>query len=113
MKNQRQNLAAQMLFVSLSLCFCLTSGAVLARDISNEQRAASAARDRYNQAKSNNTRLAEQVSAQEKRVADEQARLKTLLDNQANAKNELQSAEADLETKVNALEKVWDERNKN
>ena len=113
MKNQRLNFLPKTLFATLSLCLFLAASAVFARDISNEQRAASEARERYNQAKSNNAKLAEQVSAQEKRVTDEQARLKTLQENQAKANTELQSAEADLETKVNALEKVWDERNKN
>ncbi len=112
MKNQRLNFLPKTLFATLSLCLFLAASAVFARDISNEQRAAAEARDRYNQAKSNNAKLAEQVSTQEKRVTDEQARLKTLQENQAKANTELQSAEADLEAKVNALEKVWDERNK-
>lgn len=112
MKNQRLNFLPKTLFATLSLCLFLAASAVFARDISNEQRATSEARDRYNQAKSNNAKLAEQVFAQEKRVTDEQARLKTLQENQAKANTELQSAEADLEAKVNVLEKVWDERNK-
>lgn len=103
MKKQSLHFVPKMLFVNLVVCLCISSSNVLARDISNEQRAASDARNRYNSAKSNDDNLGKQIAAQEKRVADEQVEAKT----------ELENAKADLDVKVNTLEKVWDERNKN
>lgn len=113
MKKQSLHFVPKILFANLVLCLCISSSNVLARDISNEQRAASDARNRYNSAKSNDDNLGKQIAAQEKRVADEQARLKNLQDKQVEAKTELENAKADLDVKVNTLEKVWDERNKN
>ena len=97
------------LLIALSVA---TSSTALARDIGVEQRAASAARDEYNQAKSDAADNVQKISAQEKRVADEQARLKQLQDNQTAANARLDKAKADLEAKEKALEKAWDERNK-
>jgi dsDNA-specific endonuclease/ATPase MutS2 len=90
----------------------LIANVTYARDIGNEQRAASSARDEYNQAKSDVADNGQSISAQEKRVADEQARLKQLQDNQAAANARLEKAKADLETKEKALEKAWEERSK-
>ena len=97
------------LFIGLSVAISSTA---LARDIGVEQRAASAARDEYNQAKSDAADNTQKISAQEKRVADEQARLKQLQDNQTTANARLEKAKTDLEAKEKALEQVWGERNK-
>ena len=97
------------LFIGLSVAI---SSNALARDIGVEQRAASAARDEYNQAKSDAADNTQKISAQEKRVADEQARLKQLQDNQTSANTRLEKAKTDLEAKEKALEQVWPERNK-
>lgn len=97
------------LFFAFSVAISSTA---LARDIGAEQRAASAARDEYNQAKSDTADNTQKISTQQKRVADEQARLKQLQDNQTAANARLDKAKADLEAKEKALEKAWDERNK-
>ena len=98
-------------FLLIALSVAISSTA-LARDIGVEQRAASAARDEYNQAKSDAADNVQKISAQEKRVADEQVRLKQLQDNQTAANARLEKAKADLEAKEKALEQVWGERNK-
>ena len=97
------------LFIGLSIAI---SSNALARDIGVEQRAASTARDEYNQAKSDAADNVQKISAQEKRVADEQARLKQLQDNQTATNTRLEKAKTDLDAKEKALEQVWDERNK-
>ncbi|HOY71209.1 MAG TPA: hypothetical protein PL131_10665 [Methylotenera sp.] len=96
-----------------SVLFTLSATPTLARDISNEQRAASEARERYNAAVSNDASLSKQVAEQEKRVATEQARLKDLQDKQAQNKALVDSAKTDLDAKVQTLESVWEQRNKN
>lgn len=96
-----------------SVLFALNATPTLARDISNEQRAASEARERYNAAVSNEASLSKQVAEQEKRVATEQARLKELQDKQAQNKGLIDSAKTDLDAKVQTLESVWEQRNKN
>ena len=97
------------LFIGLSIA---VSSNALARDIGVEQRAASTARDEYNQAKSDVADNVQKISAQEKRVADEQARLKQLQDNQTATNTRLEKAKTDLDAKEKALEQVWGERNK-
>ena len=98
-------------FLLLGLSVVISTTA-LARDIGVEQRAASVARDEYNQAKSDAADNVQKISAQEKRVADEQARLKQLQDNQTATNARLEKAKADLDAKEKALEQVWPERNK-
>ena len=97
------------LFIGLSIA---VSSNALARDIGVEQRAASTARDEYNQAKSDAADNVQKISAQEKRVADEQARLKQLQDNQTATNTRLEKAKIDLDAKEKALKQVWGERNK-
>ena len=97
------------LFIGLSIA---VSSNALARDIGVEQRAASTARDEYNQAKSDAADNVQKISVQEKRVADEQARLKQLQDNQIATNTRLEKAKTDLDAKEKALEQVWGERNK-
>ena len=84
------------LFIGLSIA---VSSNALARDIGVEQRAASTARDEYNQAKSDVADNVQKISAQEKRVADEQARLKQLQDNQTATNTRLEKAKTDLDAK--------------
>ena len=98
-------------FLLIALSVGISSTA-LARDIGVEQRAASAARDEYNQAKSDAADNTQKISAQEKRVADEQARLKQLQDNQITTNARLEKAKTDLEAKEKTLDQVWPERNK-
>ncbi len=95
-----------------SVLLTLNATLTLARDISNEQRAASEARDTYNNAVAHEADLGKQIADQEKRVATEQARLKDLQDKQAANKSAVDNAKVDLEAKVQALEKAWPERNK-
>ena len=45
-------------------------------------------------------------------MADEQARLKQLQDNQTATNTRLEKAKTDLDAKEKALEQVWGERNK-
>ena len=97
------------LFIGLSV---VISGNVIARDISAEQHAASSARDAYNQAKSDAANNALNLSAQERRIFEEQTRLKQLHDNQAAGNTKLEIAKANLELTEKSLEQVWDERNK-
>ncbi len=97
------------LFIGLSVAI---SSNALARDIGVEQRAASTARDEYNQIKSDAADNTQKISAQEKRVTDEQARLKQLQDNQTATNTRLERAKADLDAKEKVLEQVWGERNK-
>lgn len=105
----RQQLKWPYVLVLFSLIFSTTT---LARDISNEQRAASKARDTYNNAVAHEADLGKQIADQEKRVATEQARLKDLQDKQAANISAIENARVDLEAKVQALEKAWPERNK-
>ena len=98
-------------FLLIGLSVAISSNA-LARDIGVEQRAASTARDEYNQAKSDAADNLQKISAQEKRVADEQVRLKQLQDNHTATNARLEKAKADLEEKEKVLEQVWPERNK-
>ncbi len=107
----QQSLKHFIPFLLLGLSMTISSTA-LARDIGVEQRAASVARDEYNQAKSDAADNVQKISAQEKRVADEQTRLKQLQDNQTATNARLEKAKADLDAKEKALEQVWPERNK-
>ena len=107
----QQSLKHFIPFLLLGLSVAISSTA-LARDIGVEQRAASVARDEYNQAKLDAADNVQKISAQEKRAADEQARLKQLQDNQTATNARLEKARADLDAKEKALEQVWPERNK-
>jgi Flp pilus assembly protein TadB len=107
---QNFTLRCSSALVLASLTFAVNMA--FARDISNEQRAASDARDVYNQAKSVDNSLTQQIADQEKRVTAEQTRLDELKNKQLANKAALKNAEVDLNAKVMTLEKVWDERNK-
>ena len=108
----QQSVKTFMSFLLMAFSLLSMPSTVLARDIGSEQRATSAARDEYNQAKTDAVSNSQRISAQEKRVADEQARLKQLQDNQAAANTRLEKAKADLEAKEKLLEQAWAERNK-
>ncbi len=82
-----------------------------ARDIVIEQHNASEARIEYNKAKSNFESITQQIANQEKRIADEQAKLKDLQEQQIAAKNHLEQAQVDLDAKVKILEEAWEHRN--
>ena len=108
MPTYRLNQISTLMLISL----LLASNAAVARDISYEQRAASNAREVYNQAKSTDNALSLQITEQEKRVAAEQVRLRALQDQQMTNKAALENAQIDLDAKVIALENAWNERNK-
>ncbi|MBC7756375.1 MAG: hypothetical protein H7Z20_07005 [Bdellovibrio sp.] len=97
---------------ALMLLLTMANNVAFARNIGAEQRAASSARDDYNQAKSDAANNLQSISAQEKRVADEQAHLKQLQDTQTVVDTRLEKAKADLAFKEKALETAWEERNK-
>lgn len=107
----KQSFKQFILFLIIGLSVVI-SGNVIARDISAEQHAASSARDAYNQAKSDAANNAQNLSAQEKRIFEEQTRLKLLQDNQAAGNTKLEKAKANLELTDKTLEQNWDERNK-
>jgi septal ring factor EnvC (AmiA/AmiB activator) len=99
---------SEVLIMALSLC--LLSPYVVAKDISNEQRNAYEARKAYNKNKSAYENLIKRVSQQEKRVADEQARLNQLKADEVAAKAKLDQSKQDLDEKVRALNEVWELR---
>ena len=88
------------------------SFAVQARDISVEQKAASQAQDAYAKARADYDSVSKQVEAQEKFVAEQQARLETLKEQQATALATREKAKVNMEAKEKILNEVWDQRNK-
>lgn len=84
----------------------------LAQDISNEQRNAYEARQHFNKQQSNHQNLLKRVSLQEQRVAEENARLDQLKADELAAKSALDQAKVNLDSKVNALNNVWELRDK-
>lgn len=103
-------LKTHILITTIALAFCSTT--TLAQDISNEQRNAYEARQTLNEKKSAHESLVTRTAQQEKRVQIEQDRLAKLRTDQQAAKVELDQAEVDLDAKVNALNNVWDLRDK-
>ena len=108
----QQSFKQFMPFLLIAFSLLSVPSPVLARDIGSEQRATAAARDEYNQAKADAADNSQSISTQEKRMADEQARLKQLQDNQTSTNARLEKAKADLEAKEKVLEQAWLERNK-
>jgi len=88
------------------------SSVSLARDISNEQRNAYQARQEYNKQKSAHESLNKRVAEQEKYTEQAQAKLNQLRQEAQQAKAAAELAKANLENKVNALNAVWDLRDK-
>lgn len=99
---------------TLLLAACLTIIPIItvAQDITNEQRNAYEARQTYNKKMSVHQNLLTRVSQQQKRVNDEQTRLSQLKADEQSAMSELELAKANLDSKVNALNTVWELRDK-
>lgn len=85
---------------------------VQARDISAEQKAASQAQDAYAQARADYDSVSKQVAAQEKFVAEQQARLEKLKEKQSATLAAREQAKLNMEAKEKTLNEVWDQRNK-
>ncbi|MFW5432616.1 MAG: hypothetical protein ACKE5M_05060 [Methylophilaceae bacterium] len=95
----------------IAISFCLLPSQAMAKDISNEQRNAYEARQQYNKNESNHRDLLKKISRQEKRVADEQARLNELQGEEVSAANKVNQSKVNLDAKVQKLNEVWDLRN--
>jgi hypothetical protein len=107
MITQRYKQTIAFLLLSLML-----ASPVMARDITMEQQSTTNARNQYDAAKSDYDATTQQIAVQEKRVADEQMRLKALQDKQVAALEKMEATKAELDVKVKALEKAWEERDK-
>ncbi|MDX1914153.1 MAG: hypothetical protein SFU55_01105 [Methylophilus sp.] len=103
------NHSTLILIYLFSLYFSATSA--FAKDIVIEQHNASEARSEYNNAKANYESITQQIANQEKRITEEQAKLKNLQEQQIAAKNHLEQAQVDLDAKVKILEEAWEHRN--
>jgi predicted nucleic acid-binding Zn-ribbon protein len=93
--------------ITLLLLSLMLSTPVLAKDVALEQASVTAARQDYDNAKTAYDDVSYAVNAQEGRIKDEQARLKTLQDEQAAAKVKLANTKAVLEKKQKILDRVW------
>jgi hypothetical protein len=80
---------------------------VSAKDVASEQYSVSAAQEQYDTAKAEHENAIQRVKDQEKRVSQEQARLKELLKKQAVAKAALDQARAHLAHQQKALDRAW------
>ena len=89
----------------------ILSAPTLARDVTMEQLSATAARKDYDEAKSSYDNVTLRVHEQEKRTAQEQARLKEQQDQQAAAKERLTKTKIELDKKVKILDQAWNNKN--
>lgn len=89
----------------------ILSAQALARDVAMEQLSATAARKDCDEAKSSYDNVTLRVHEQEKRAAQEQARLKELQDQQAAAKDRLTKTKIELDKKVKILDQAWNNKN--
>jgi peptidoglycan hydrolase CwlO-like protein len=105
------NLKTALTVFTLSIISVLSSPA-LARDINVEQHNASEARKEYNNAKDNYDSITKQISTIEQHIAEQQAKLDQLKNEQANAQTNVDNAKLNLDQKVEILERAWEERNK-
>jgi peptidoglycan hydrolase CwlO-like protein len=105
------NLKTALTVFTLSIISVLSSPA-LARDINVEQHNASEARKEYNNAKDNYDSITKQISTIEQHIAEQQAKLDQLKNEQANAQTNVDNAKVNLHQKVEILERAWEERNK-
>lgn len=96
----------------LAAFLTIISTPTVAQDISNEQRNAYEARQAYNKKMSAHKNLLTRVSQQEKRINDEQTRLDQLKADEQKAMSELGQAKTNLDSKVNALNAIWELRDK-
>ena len=106
------NFARPNQYIVFLLLGLTLSSPLQARDISSEQRNASAARKQYDEASSNYDAATQRVTAQEKFVAQQQALLKELQDKQRDSKINLEKAKSELDIRDKALNDVWEERDK-
>lgn len=97
------------LLVTLTVASVVPSIAV-AKDITNEQRQAYQARERYNDNKSDYENLLRRIAKQEKHLIEEQEKLNQLKKDEVAAKLELEQSKADLDAKTQRLNEVWDSR---
>ncbi|MFA6040081.1 MAG: hypothetical protein WC733_01100 [Methylophilus sp.] len=95
-----------ILFVSIY------SSNLLARDIANEQRNATEAREQYNKAQANYSDVTQSIAALEQQIAEQQAQLEVLKNKQATAESKLETSKANLDEKVQLLEQAWANRDK-
>lgn len=79
----------------------------MSRDVGVEQYNVSAAEHEYEEAQTGLEDVNARVRAQEKRIADEQARLKELQKEQVAARARVAKARNDLEQKQKALDRAW------
>lgn len=96
----------------LILCGFTLPMPTLARDVAMEQFSVTVARKDYETAKTRNEDLSAKINDQEKRVQQEQARLKELQLQQSLATEKLAATKAELEKKQKALERAWDDKSK-
>lgn len=96
----------------LSVVILCCSTVTLAKDISNEQNNAYQARKLYNKNKSSHQDLLTRIQQQEKRVAEEQARLNDLKAKEVNAQTAVDQSKIDLDAKTQKLNEVWELRNR-
>jgi len=101
-------LSASIIAVSL-LAFAALSNA---QNINAEQEAAYQARETYNENKNKLNALSNSVAQQEVRVAEAQGKLDDLKAQQTAAQTALAASKIDLDAKVEALNAVWDLRDK-
>lgn len=108
----RPTLSKSSSTISLILFTLLFSHMAFTQDISNEQRNAYEARQMFNKSKSAYESASNRLSNQEKRVAEEQSRLDQARQEEQAAKTALEQSKANLDNKVDALNQVWDLRDK-
>jgi septal ring factor EnvC (AmiA/AmiB activator) len=85
----------------------LAAQPVMAKDVATEQYNVSAAREHYNEVRSEYEDLTQRTEAQAKRVAQEQARLDEMRKEQKAVKARLDAAKNKLKQREQALNKAW------
>jgi len=85
----------------------LAAQPIMAKDVATEQYNVSAAREHYNEVRSEYEDLIQRTEAQAKRVAQEQARLDEMSKEQKVAKARLDAAKSKLKQREQALNKAW------
>lgn len=103
----------KLLLIKLLIAIGITSilpNLAMAKDITNEQRQAYQARERYQDNKSNHEKLLQRISRQESRITKEQEKLDQMKKDEVAAITELEQSKADLDAKTQTLNDVWDSR---
>jgi peptidoglycan hydrolase CwlO-like protein len=98
--------------MSMKHCIAIMLGVIvaqplMAKDVATEQYNVSAAREHYNEVRSEYEDLTQRAEAQAKRVAQEQARLDEMRKEQKEAKARLEAARNKLKQREQALNKAW------